>query len=81
MTDIPAPRPAAAAGRTDPVEGLYAHSTALRDHADRLRADAATLDWTGPQADAFRDRLEALAERCATAADALARSAVRLDRR
>ncbi|MGW7031739.1 hypothetical protein ACWGFX_31840 [Streptomyces xanthophaeus] len=78
MTDIPAPR--AAAAPTGPVEGLYTHSTALRRHAERLRADAAGLDWRGPQADEFRDRLEALAARCVTAADALARSAAQLDR-
>ncbi|MFD6967510.1 hypothetical protein [Streptomyces sp. NPDC059979] len=76
MTTIPAAR---SEQRHAPVDGLRAHSTALRHHAERLRASAAALDWKGPEADAFRRRVEDLAERCATAADGLTRSAAHLD--
>ncbi|KOY54883.1 MULTISPECIES: hypothetical protein [unclassified Streptomyces] len=77
MTAIPAPR--TEQQRYEPAEGLRAHSAALLRHAERLRAGAVALDWKGPQAEAFRWRIEALADRCATAAAGLARSAEQLD--
>ncbi|GHE72287.1 hypothetical protein EDE04_6523 [Streptomyces sp. 2132.2] len=79
MTAVPAPRPAREERRYGPAEELRAHSTALLLHAQRLRAGAAALDWKGPQAEAFRWRIEALADRCATAAAGLARSAGHVD--
>ncbi|MFF4101949.1 hypothetical protein [Streptomyces sp. NPDC001903] len=79
MTGVPAPRAGRQARRNEPAEGLRTHSAALLRHAQRLREGAAALDWKGPQAEAFRWRIEALAERCATAADGLARSAEQLD--
>ncbi|WP_330300030.1 hypothetical protein [Streptomyces sp. NBC_00503] len=51
-----------------PAEGLRAHSTTLRSHAERLRRAAGDLHWQGPRADALRAEVEGLAERCATAA-------------
>lgn len=78
MTAVPAPRRGQVA-RHEPAEGLRAHSAALLRQAERLRAAAAALDRKGPQAEAFRRRVEALAERCATAAAGLARSAEQLD--
>ncbi len=48
-------------------------------HAQRLRAGAVALDWKGPQAEAFRRRIEDLADRCMTAAESLARSADQLE--
>ncbi|MFD7834218.1 hypothetical protein [Streptomyces sp. NPDC059761] len=78
MTAIPAPRTEREA-RYEPAEGLRAHSAALLRHADQLRSGAVALDWKGPQAEAFRWRIEALADRCATAAAGLARSAEQLD--
>ncbi|MEJ8640825.1 hypothetical protein WKI68_03850 [Streptomyces sp. MS1.HAVA.3] len=55
MTTIPAAR---SEQRHAPVDGLRAHSTALRHHAERLRASAAALDWKGrkrtPSAAAWR---------------------------
>ncbi|MFI6144716.1 hypothetical protein [Streptomyces sp. NPDC051109] len=79
MTGVPAPRSEREARWCGSAEGLRAHSAALLRHAERLRAGAAALDWRGPQAEAFRWRIEALADRCATAADGLARSAEQLD--
>lgn len=64
-----------------PAEGLRSHAAALRERADRLRGACDALDWRGPQADAFRARVDELARRCATAADGLSRSAARLDGR
>ncbi|MEU5806430.1 hypothetical protein ACFV2Q_37855 [Streptomyces sp. NPDC059650] len=78
MTGIPAPRPESLP-RLPAAEGLRAHSAALLEHARRLRAGACALDWKGPQAEAFRWRIEDLADRCTTAADGLARSADQLD--
>ncbi|MFE6845432.1 hypothetical protein [Streptomyces sp. NPDC057686] len=78
MTAVPAPR-TEQQQRQQPAAGLRAHSAALLRHAQRLRAGAAALDWKGPQAEAFRWRIEALADRCATAAAGLARSAEQLD--
>lgn len=77
MTAIPAPR---TEQRNAAAEGLLTHAGALRDHAERLRASAAALAWQGPEADAFRQRIEALAARCATASDGLTASAAPLDR-
>ncbi|KOU16639.1 hypothetical protein ADK52_33135 [Streptomyces sp. WM6372] len=79
MTAVPAPRTEREARRCEPAEGLRAHSAALLRHAERLRAGAVALDWKGPQAEAFRWRIETLADRCATAAAGLARSAEQLD--
>lgn len=78
MTVIPPPR-REQRQRYEPAEGLRAHSAALLLHAERLRAGAGALEWQGPQGEAFRWRIEALAERCATAAAGLARSAEQLD--
>ncbi|MFF5804549.1 hypothetical protein [Streptomyces sp. NPDC012746] len=61
-----------------PAEGLRGHATALRAHAARLRLAAAELDWEGPEAEAFRAEVSALALRCATAADGLRLTASRL---
>ncbi|WP_327280092.1 MULTISPECIES: hypothetical protein [unclassified Streptomyces] len=66
-------------GPPDPADGLRGHSAALRDHALRLRAAAEALDWQGPQADAFRAEVAALADRCATAANGLAVAAAQLE--
>ncbi|WP_328764766.1 hypothetical protein [Streptomyces sp. NBC_00272] len=79
MSAVPAPRGEQAQQRYEPAQGLRAHSAALLRHAERLRAGAVALDWKGPQAEAFRWRIEALADRCATAAAGLARSADQLD--
>ncbi|MFE5540865.1 hypothetical protein ACFQ7O_34225 [Streptomyces sp. NPDC056485] len=79
MTAVPAPRTEREGRRHSPAEGLRAHSAALLRQAERLRAGAAALDWKGPRAEAFRWRIEALADRCATAAAGLARSAERMD--
>ncbi|MFJ3203181.1 hypothetical protein [Streptomyces sp. NPDC086989] len=79
MSAVPAPRTERPGRRCEPAEGLRAHAAALLRHAERLRAGAAALDWKGPQAEAFRWRIEALADRCTTAAAGLARSAERLD--
>ncbi|MFE2880016.1 hypothetical protein ACFXG6_05075 [Streptomyces roseus] len=76
---VPTPRTEREGRRREPAEGLRAHSAALLRHADRLRAGAAALDWRGPRAEAFRWRIEALADRCATAAAGLARSAEQWD--
>ncbi|MCX5192684.1 hypothetical protein OOK31_02050 [Streptomyces sp. NBC_00249] len=62
-----------------PADGLRTHSAALRSHAGRLRAGLAALDWRGPQAEAFRAEVSALADRCATAADGFALAAAQLD--
>jgi branched-subunit amino acid aminotransferase/4-amino-4-deoxychorismate lyase len=70
--------PTASPARPGPAQGLRVHASSLREHADRLRAAAEVLDWDGPQADAFRARLNLLARRCSTAADGLARSAAGL---
>lgn len=67
--------------RPGTANGLRTHATALRERAERLRTAAADVVWHGPQADAFRSRVEELARRCDTAADGLARSAVRFDDR
>ncbi|MEW2414851.1 hypothetical protein AB0953_14150 [Streptomyces sp. NPDC046866] len=75
---IPAPR-AEARPPSSPSDGLRTHADALHEHARRLRAGALALDWKGPQAEAFRWRVEDLADRCATAAESLARSADQLD--
>ncbi|MBT2405125.1 MULTISPECIES: hypothetical protein [unclassified Streptomyces] len=82
----PHPRPRLFPGRhphpqphPGPADGLRTHSTALRSHAERLRLAARALDWQGPQADAFRAEVEALADRCATAANGLALGAAQLD--
>ncbi|MCX5381563.1 hypothetical protein [Streptomyces sp. NBC_00091] len=64
-----------------PADGLRSHAAALRERADRLRSACDGLNWKGPQADAFRARVDELALRCATAADGLSRSAARLDGR
>ncbi|MGW0392039.1 hypothetical protein ACWDYJ_14340 [Streptomyces sp. NPDC003042] len=64
-----------------PAEGLRTHAAALRERADRLRGATEGLDWHGPQAEAFRARVEELAGRCATAADGLALCAAQLDGR
>ncbi|MER7463058.1 hypothetical protein [Streptomyces sp. NPDC097981] len=77
MTVIPPPR--GEQQRYEAAEGLRAHSAALLRHAERLRAGAVALNWKGPQAEAFRWRIEDLADRCATAAAGLARSAEQLD--
>ncbi|MEU2391735.1 hypothetical protein [Streptomyces sp. NPDC007369] len=78
MTGIPAPR-SESQPRLPAADGLRAHSASLLDHARRLRAGAAALDWKGPQAEAFRWRIEDLADRCTAAAGGLARSADQLD--
>ncbi|MEV0414100.1 hypothetical protein AB0I68_25620 [Streptomyces sp. NPDC050448] len=79
MSAIPPPRTERQERRYEPAEGLRAHSVELLRHAERLRAGSVALDWKGPQAEAFRWRIEALADRCATAAAGLARSAEQLD--
>ncbi|WP_327360735.1 hypothetical protein [Streptomyces sp. NBC_01296] len=66
-------------GPPDPADGLRSHSAVLRGHALRLRAAAEALDWQGPQADAFRAEVAALADRCATAANGLAVAAAQLE--
>ncbi|MER7463734.1 hypothetical protein [Streptomyces sp. NPDC097981] len=66
-------------GPPDPAGGLRGHSAVLRAHALRLRAAAEALDWQGPQADAFRAEVAALADRCATAANGLAVAAAQLE--
>ncbi|KMO96816.1 hypothetical protein [Streptomyces roseus] len=66
-------------GAPDPADGLREHSATLRSHALRLHAAAEALDWRGPQADAFRAEVAALAERCATAAGGLAVAADQLE--
>ncbi|MFE2852094.1 hypothetical protein ACFXJO_13300 [Streptomyces lavendulae] len=73
MTDVPRLPPSA------PADGLRGHCAALRSHAHRLRAGAAALEWRGPQADAFRAEVAALADRCARAADGFALAAAQLD--
>ncbi|MFE9214947.1 hypothetical protein ACFYN3_01220 [Streptomyces lavendulae] len=73
MTDVPRLPPPA------PADGLRGHCAALRSHAHRLRAGAAALEWRGPQADAFRAEVAALADRCARAADGFALAAAQLD--
>lgn len=65
-------------GPPDPADGLRGHSAALHAHALRLRAAVEALDWQGPQADAFRAEVAALADRCATAANGLAVAAAQL---
>ncbi|MFE2141958.1 hypothetical protein ACFXA3_09430 [Streptomyces sp. NPDC059456] len=79
MSAVPAPRTERPGRGCGPAEGLRTHAAELLRHAERLRAGAAALDWKGPQAEAFRWRVEALADRCATAAAGLARSAGQLD--
>ncbi|MFK0043792.1 hypothetical protein ACIQU4_06750 [Streptomyces sp. NPDC090741] len=66
-------------GPPDPADGLRGHSAALRAHALRLHAAAEALDWQGPQGDAFRAEVSALADRCATAAKGLAVAAAQLE--
>ncbi|WP_030873452.1 hypothetical protein [Streptomyces sp. NRRL F-2747] len=66
-------------GPVGPADGLRGHSAALRTHALRLHAAAEALDWQGPQADAFRAEVAALADRCATAATGLAAAAAQLE--
>ncbi|MEU2827746.1 hypothetical protein [Streptomyces lavendulae] len=73
MTDVPRLPPPA------PADGLRGHCAALRSHAHRLRTGAAALEWRGPQADAFRAEVAALADRCARAADGFALAAAQLD--
>ncbi|MGW7319078.1 hypothetical protein, partial [Streptomyces sp. NPDC054865] len=63
MSDCPRPIP----GPPAPADGLRGHCAALRSHARRLREGAAALEWRGPQGDAFRAEITALADRCATA--------------
>ncbi|MEV7725169.1 hypothetical protein AB0P15_10605 [Streptomyces sp. NPDC087917] len=71
---LPAPDAGAA-----PADGLRGHCATLRSHARRLRAGAAALEWRGPQADALRAEVTALADRCSTAADGFALAAAQLD--
>ncbi|MET9608480.1 hypothetical protein ABZZ17_26090 [Streptomyces sp. NPDC006512] len=71
--------PAARRRPSGPADGLRGHAEALRERADRLRGACDGLDWKGPQADAFRARVEELAQRCATAAEGLSRSAARFE--
>ncbi|WP_327134698.1 hypothetical protein OG311_33085 [Streptomyces sp. NBC_01343] len=66
-------------GPPDPADGLRGHSAVLRAHALRLHAAAGALDWQGPQGDAFRAEVAALADRCATAANGLAVAAAQLE--
>ncbi|MFI1147886.1 hypothetical protein [Streptomyces sp. NPDC020817] len=66
-------------GPPEPADGLRGHSAVLRAHALRLHAAAEALDWQGPQADAFRAEVAALADRCATAANGLAVAAAQLE--
>ncbi|MET8753524.1 hypothetical protein ABZW32_26030 [Streptomyces sp. NPDC004667] len=73
MSDVPRLPPAA------PADGLRGHCETLRSHAHRLRAGAAALEWRGPQADALRAEVAALADRCARAADGFALAAAQLD--
>ncbi|MEU9944106.1 hypothetical protein [Streptomyces lavendulae] len=79
MTDVPRLPPPAPAPAPAPADGLRGHCAALRSHAHRLRAGAAALEWRGPQADAFRAEVAALADRCARAADGFALAAAQLD--
>ncbi|MEU8462176.1 hypothetical protein [Streptomyces sp. NPDC029003] len=76
MSDTPRLPPP---GPPGPSDGLRSHCAALRSHARRLRAKAAALDWRGPQADAFRAEVTALADRCSRAADGFALAAAQLD--
>ncbi|MFD9517061.1 hypothetical protein [Streptomyces sp. NPDC059979] len=76
MTTIPAAR---SEQRHAPVDGLSAHSTALRHHAERLRASAAARTRQGQEAEAFRHGVETLAVRCVAAADGQTRSATHLE--
>ncbi|MEV7544332.1 hypothetical protein [Streptomyces sp. NPDC089915] len=66
-------------GARGPADGLRAHAAGLRERAERLRGACEALDWKGPQADAFRARVEELALRCGRAAEGLALSAAELD--
>ncbi|MFE2478937.1 hypothetical protein [Streptomyces sp. NPDC059389] len=66
-------------GPPDPADGLRGHSAALHAHALRLHAAAEALEWRGPQGDAFRAEVAALADRCATAATGLAVAAAQLE--
>ncbi|MFD0376062.1 hypothetical protein [Streptomyces sp. NPDC127112] len=66
-------------GERDPAQGLRTHAALLRERAERLRGACAALDWKGPQADAFRARVDELALRCTRAAEGLARSAAEFD--
>ncbi|WP_030203886.1 hypothetical protein [Streptomyces sp. NRRL S-87] len=83
MTTIPGPRAGAptapggtaTGGHRPPGAALRAHAESLRTQADRLRAAVDALAWTGPDADALRARVTALATRCDRAATDLARSA------
>lgn len=75
VSDCPRPVP----GPPVPADGLRTHCAALRAHARRLRAGALALDWRGPQGDAFRAEITALADRCARAADGFALAAAQLD--
>ncbi|MGG8409141.1 hypothetical protein ACM614_22365 [Streptomyces sp. 12297] len=63
-----------------PADGLHTHAAALHERARRLRDSAAALDWQGPEAEAFRERVAGLADRCARAAQDLTRSAALLGR-
>ncbi|MCB5166926.1 hypothetical protein LG634_19025 [Streptomyces bambusae] len=76
--DTPGPGRVAPAAGLGPEEGLHAHAAALHERARRLRESAAALGWRGPEADAFRERVERLADRCAAAARDLTRSAALL---
>ncbi|MCX5193038.1 hypothetical protein OOK31_03875 [Streptomyces sp. NBC_00249] len=71
--------PATGPYRQGPADGLRGRAAVLRERAERLRGASAGLDWKGPQADAFRARVEELAARCAVAAEGLALSADQLD--
>lgn len=63
----------------DPSLGLRTHSDVLRSHAERLRAAAEGLGWQGPQGDALRAEVAALADRCTTAANGFALAAAQLE--
>lgn len=62
-----------------PAEGLRNQASTLREHAHRLINATADLNWHGPQADAFRNHVNELAQRCRTAAEGLALSATHLE--
>ncbi|MET9958377.1 hypothetical protein ABZ128_04700 [Streptomyces sp. NPDC006326] len=63
----------------DPSLGLRTHSAVLRAHAERLRAAAEELGGRAPQGDALRAEVNALADRCTTAANGFALAAAQLE--